>query len=265
MKYILLLILVFTTTYSQNIKVEYNFALNKANPLSSTIKKYTLEQNESNSIFKFDNIKDKSQFKKNENAEIVYDKDTVVAYIIGDEVVEYFYKENYYKDFINNSQFYNFSIGHKSKTSFVKEQINLFDWEISTEKDTIILGYACNKATSKFRGRNYVAYFSNQLGNQGGPWKFDGLPGVILKVYSTDGYLSINPTKIEVDKTINNAIKNPFSEKKIISFEQIKDIILESDKTYVKKMKSKPNHPDKITISGPDSIEDFGLGQRIYE
>lgn len=266
MKHIFLVfIFIITNAYSQNFRVEYNFTINKKNEMASTIKKYTLEQNKSNSLFQFEKVKDKTQFKKGEYAEIVYEKDSVVAYIIGDDVIEYLYKENHYKDFNENSQIYNFSIGYKSKTNFVKEKINLFDWEISTDKDTIIAGYACSKATSKFRGRNYIAYFTNQLGNYGGPWKFDGLPGFILKVYSTDGYLSLDPIKIIVYNNENNKIINPYLEKKTISFEQIKDVILENDKKYVKKMRSKPNPPDKITINGPDTIENFGLGERIYE
>ena len=57
-----------------------------------------------------------------------------------------------------------------------------FKWTI--EKDTItILGYACQKATTTFRGRNYIAWFALEIPSNNGPWKFGGLPGLIVKIY----------------------------------------------------------------------------------
>lgn len=256
----------FLFTFSQDLRVEFDFTINKSNELASTTKKYILHQNESSSIFQFDMIRDKTQFKNSDRTEVIFDRDSVVAYIIGDDIVEFLYKERHFKDFKNNLQYYNFSIGYKSKPSYIKEEINIFEWKISgTEKDTIIGSYNCKKATTTFRGRNYVVYYTSEIANQGGPWKFDGLPGFILKVNSTDGYLSIEATKIISNTTNKTKFSNPYIGKKTISFEQIKDIILESDKNYVKKMRSRPNPPDKITINGPESIENFGLNERVYE
>lgn len=260
------LLIFFLTSYSQNLKIEYDFTVNKSNDLATTTKKYVLEQNSSYSNFYFDKVKDKSQFKNSALAEVIFDRDSVVAYIIGDDVVEFFFKENHFKDFANDLQYYNFSIGYKSNTTFIKEKISLFDWKISeNEKDTIIGGYNCKKAVTQFRGRGYVAYFTNEIANQGGPWKFDGLPGFILQINSIDGYLSISPTKIVSNILNATEILNPYAEKRTISFQEIKDVILESDKKYVKKMKSMPNPPDKITINAPDAIENLGLGERIYQ
>ncbi|MBQ9362009.1 MAG: GLPGLI family protein, partial [Bacteroidaceae bacterium] len=46
-----------------------------------------------------------------------------------------------------------------------------------------ILGHRCQKATCRFRGRDFVAWFAADVPIKGGPWKFGGLPGCILKVY----------------------------------------------------------------------------------
>lgn len=59
-------------------------------------------------------------------------------------------------------------------------------WTISADRK-IIGGYEVIKATSKFRGRNYLAWFSDEIPVNAGPWKFNGLPGLILEVTSTDG------------------------------------------------------------------------------
>ncbi len=264
MKKLLYIFFVPYCLFSQNLNVEYNLTINRLNDLATTTKKFTLEQTPSFSLFSFDNIRDKKQFKHEEFAKEIFDKDSIVAYIIGDDIVEFFFEEKYFKDFAKDLQIYNFKTGYTINPSYVKESLSIFDWQIDTSKDTLIAGYICKKAETKFRGRQYMAYFTNEIANQGGPWKFDGLPGFILSVVSKDGYLSIEPSKILLNKT-DVVINNPFDGKKTISFDEVKDIIVEQDKKMVKKMRSRPNPPDEIKISKPDMIEDIGLGERVYE
>lgn len=58
-------------------------------------------------------------------------------------------------------------------------------WEIAT--DTIsIKGYLCYKATTTFRGREYIAWFALDIPINDGPWKFYGLPGLILKIQDNE-------------------------------------------------------------------------------
>ncbi len=87
----------------------------------------------------------------------------------------------------------------------LKEPLNLFEWKPSKETKTI-LGYTCHKATCNFRGRNYEAWFTREIPFKAAPWKFHGLPGAILEVYSTDEYcswvaegLEIRPFKKEIE------------------------------------------------------------------
>ena len=58
----------------------------------------------------------------------------------------------------------------------------LMQWTLVDEQQTI-LGHHCQKATCHFRGRDFVAWFAADVPIKGGPWKFGGLPGCILKVY----------------------------------------------------------------------------------
>jgi GLPGLI family protein len=60
------------------------------------------------------------------------------------------------------------------------------DWKISGEIDTV-LSYTCQKASLHFRGRDYIAWFSTDIPVSDGPWKFNGLPGLILKIEDTEG------------------------------------------------------------------------------
>lgn len=50
------------------------------------------------------------------------------------------------------------------------------------EKQKKIAGYTCYKATGVFRGTNITAYFNKDLPYSAGPFKFYGLPGLILEI-----------------------------------------------------------------------------------
>lgn len=65
------------------------------------------------------------------------------------------------------------------------ENIPVQEWDILTDTLTIV-GYLCQKATCKFRGREYTAWFTTDIPINNGPWKFGGLPGLILKIYDND-------------------------------------------------------------------------------
>lgn len=61
----------------------------------------------------------------------------------------------------------------------VEDPAYTIDWNI--KQDTMsIEGMTCYKATAKFRGRNWTAWFNPDLPFQAGPWKLHGLPGLIV-------------------------------------------------------------------------------------
>lgn len=66
------------------------------------------------------------------------------------------------------------------------ENIPIFKWDYIYGEENI-LGYNCKIAKTKFRGREYKVYFSEALPLSYGPWKFNGLPGIILKVEEETG------------------------------------------------------------------------------
>ncbi|WP_144283213.1 GLPGLI family protein [Chryseobacterium echinoideorum] len=56
-----------------------------------------------------------------------------------------------------------------------------FKWKILNEKQKIG-EYNTQKATTEFGGRKWTAWFSSDIPFQDGPYKFSGLPGLIVKI-----------------------------------------------------------------------------------
>lgn len=69
--------------------------------------------------------------------------------------------------------------------AYYTEPTGMQKWTVGAETQ-LILGHKCQKATCNWRGRNFVAWFASDIPVRLGPWKFNGLPGLILKVYDTE-------------------------------------------------------------------------------
>ncbi len=145
----------------------------------------------------------------------------------------------------------------------LKEPLNLFKWKLEKETKTI-LGYTCLKATCNFRGRNYEAFFTRDLPFKATPWKFHGLPGTILEVYSTDGFckweaqkLTIRPKGTAVDLQLEGL--KPVNLNQYIDYlKKQKRRILETRKKTALLMGNTPignsKLSDEIEIFDPDLI-----------
>lgn len=67
----------------------------------------------------------------------------------------------------------------------MEEPIAEIKWKIS--KDTTTLsGVACQKATTTYDHKNWTVWFAPSLPFQSGPWKLQGLPGLILQAFTDD-------------------------------------------------------------------------------
>ncbi|MDE6521925.1 MAG: GLPGLI family protein [Muribaculaceae bacterium] len=83
-----------------------------------------------------------------------------------------------------------------------EESPDKWNWTImdSTKE---ILGYECVEATTNFHGRKWTVWFAPEIPVQNGPWKFDGLPGLILEAVSEGGQYRFEATGIQqTDKII---------------------------------------------------------------
>lgn len=68
------------------------------------------------------------------------------------------------------------------ETYLVDDALAAIDWKISSDTATYG-GLHCQKATGHFKGRDYTAWFCPDMPLHVGPWKLNGLPGVIVEAY----------------------------------------------------------------------------------
>ncbi|WP_430810255.1 MULTISPECIES: GLPGLI family protein [unclassified Carboxylicivirga] len=111
-----------------------------------------------------------------------------------------------FKDYNKGTMVYDESLGRD--IYIIEEGLDLFNWHTTEECDTL-LDYPCKTAFAEFRGREYKAYYTTDLPFTAAPWKFHGLPGVILKVASVDDVLLYQAKSLEIYET-EKALYNPF-------------------------------------------------------
>ncbi len=88
------------------------------------------------------------------------------------------------------------------------DQVTL-NWNILPEKEKIG-AYNTQKATTEFGGRKWTAWFTTEVPFQDGPYKFYGLPGLIVKIEDTEKNYS---WKLSGNKKIENYEELTYSDK----------------------------------------------------
>lgn len=78
----------------------------------------------------------------------------------------------------------------------ITEDMPDFGWKLSDEWKEVA-GYRVRKATCSFRGRDWTVWFAPEIPVSDGPWKFCGLPGLILEAYDVRNHYRYELTGIE--------------------------------------------------------------------
>ena len=65
-----------------------------------------------------------------------------------------------------------------------EQPIPNFQWRLE-KGDTVIFNKPCKKATCSYAGRNYVAWYTDEINLPHGPYIFGGLPGLIMYLHDT--------------------------------------------------------------------------------
>ncbi|MGV0964809.1 GLPGLI family protein [Empedobacter falsenii] len=131
---------------------------------------------------------------------------------------------NIYKDF-NSKELYE---NNKMKPKlFIKDSIQTFPWVLSKEESTI-LGNKVRKATYTNLTQTVEAWYAPDLPFRDGPSRFNGLPGLILKIkfklpFTSDMDTNVSFTAIDV-KPYAGKIELPNKSKKVTKEEYDKEI-----------------------------------------
>ena len=152
----------------------------------------------------------------------------------------------------------------------IRETVLMDDFEMVEKKgdvewlilsDTIqINGHTCKKATANVRGRQWTAWFAEELPMPYGPWLLGGLPGLILCAESDDIH--------KFHMTSLSAASYP------IEYEKRIDIMRTSRKKFIKYRDGITNNPTYLTnpssLISPDierhkTIYQFGNGIEFVE
>ena len=83
-----------------------------------------------------------------------------------------------------------------------------FNWKILPDKSKIG-DYTAQKATTEFGGRQWTAWFTTDLPFPDGPYKFHGLPGLIVKLEDADKNYT---WELKGNKKVNNYSEVSFAE-----------------------------------------------------
>jgi hypothetical protein len=140
------------------------------------------------------------------------------------------------------------------------EPIPQLQWTMA-RGDSTILGYACHKATTRFRGRDYIAWYTEEIPFPYGPFKFGGLPGLITCIYDTQRehiYTLVGFEKApSADYIYENVERGRFETTREVLAKQQKyfheqpnlftpDILIPDPRNKAIKRKSKPYNPIEL-------------------
>lgn len=141
------------------------------------------------------------------------------------------------------------------KHTYVKEVLPKFIWKITKEKKKIGK-FNCILGETNFRGRKYFAWYTPDIPVYSGPWKLNGLPGMILEAYDEGKYISWTFQKYQFPITVaqNYTIRKEKKGKdvKFLNLEEFKIYCKEDiQRGYEKLLIMAKEHPGMQPIKEP--------------
>jgi len=159
-----------------------------------------------------------------------------------------------FKNLTGNNIFYSNNIEFTDFYIFGKLDKDMV-WTLE-EGSKEILGYTCSVATISHRGRDYKAYYTTELGVSNGPWRFHGLPGLILEIRSIDEVFELKATSLKT-YTSDAKIKNPYEFKRIMTWE---DFLILYGKKYDDVLRNSTSRDGSFS-----TLPKMGIVRYIYD
>lgn len=192
------------TLYAQSIKkggVVYDFTM-----FSQDYKGSLYFSNTSSQYKTIINRAESYVISQEENAINAVEVDASDSYIFVDKKIDTLFLKTYFVD--KNDEEIQF---------YLYEPIPKLKWKLLSQKKKV-QNIPCLKATTHFRGRDYTAWYAPSIPVPYGPWKFGGLPGLILEI--SDAAKAVHFTAINI--TI------PYNYKKVVLDETLRKAKLDT-------------------------------------
>jgi len=202
------LTILFLQSFAQEIHVKYNYVKSSINKVSEN-------------LF----IRDNNVLSIQDSVDMNTQK--VVSYDYYASKLNY---DNNVKDIL-------FTTNFKNTDYLVFDKVSKPVWVIDKNTSKKILEYTCVKATTNFRGSDITAYFAEELPYSAGPYKFYGLPGLILEIKEDNKNYNLWEAKEIILKV------NP----KINYLPQLREFPKKTMKEFIE-MKEKTKNEDSVNV-----------------
>jgi len=199
-----LFFIIVSSSQNKTYKVDYKYVINKQTSKKSLI----FNQKESFFVNKDSAEKDK------EEPEVKQDQDSDFDFTI---TIKNDYDYIIYKNNRSNRLIFTNKFPFDKTLYKVVDSLPDIKWQIKSEFEKIG-NFSCQKAITKFRGRNYSVWFCPDIPTTFGPWKFSGLPGLILEISESTGFFKVMVVSI---KEASQLDMNPYR----VKLNNIKNII----------------------------------------
>lgn len=124
------------------------------------------------------------------------------------------------------------------------------NWKILSEKEKIG-EWNAQKAEADFAGRKWIAWFSTEIPIQDGPYKFRGLPGLIVKIEDKTGSHKMELKGIK--NTVGDVDINVWEAKEIaVNSKQFQKVLKEYENDPTKGIKQIQMGGTSIILTGKD-------------
>lgn len=140
----------------------------------------------------------------------------------------------------------------------ITENLPKMIWKLTNDSKTI-KNYTCKKATTTFRGRTYEVWYTEKIPISIGPWKFNGLPGLILSVQDKEGIykwevksISYPYTKTKVDLNTLVVENNKFKKITLKDFDKLR---IDAIKSKIQTVKARSSDRSGMNTSFEYSTE----------
>ncbi len=196
------------TIIAQNIKVEYQVKAKQCSTRPAFTEPFLLlVDKDGKSLFISKNkLIARKILKKYYDKKFKISKSShvVAASATDPEMIEAHKYKNKYKVVVEKSfSTHHFKLQQGAFMSNLQYEADLpkLNWQL-TEKQKQILSYTVKQAKLHYKGRNYTAWYAPSIAISDGPYKFWGLPGLILEIYDSKDDYHFTATGIEFPEKI---------------------------------------------------------------